>query len=226
MRRLMPSLAAAALVALASSSALAASASLPPPDSITQIRAGTADYRIGPQDTLDINVSQLPELSKTFQVDSGGKVLLPLLGEVSAAGRTPAQLSDDIAAGLKKSYMKDPQVVVAVKDAASQKVTIDGAVNQPGVYPLTGPTTLLQAVSLAKGPDPHYANPKRVAVFRTINGARRTAFYDLTQIRSGHAEDPQVYGSDIIVVDQSGGKAFMQNFQGGFGLLGMLIRPW
>lgn len=226
MRRLMPSLAAAALLALASSSALAASASLPPPDTVSQIRAGTGEYRIGPQDTLDINVSQLPELTKTFQVDSGGKVLLPLIGSVQAIGRTPAELSNDIAAELKKSYMKDPQVVVAVKDAASQKVTIDGAVTQPGVYPLAGPTTLLQAVSLAKGPDPHFANPKRVAVFRTVGGTRRSAFYDLTQIRSGRAEDPQVYGNDIIVVDQSGGKAFMQNFQGGFGLLGMLLRPW
>lgn len=225
MRRGIPSLAAAALLACVSSSAMAASISLPPPDSVSQARTA-GDYRIGPQDTLDINVAQLPELSKTFQVDSGGKVLLPLVGQMQAQGRTPAEMSDDIAAKLKASYMKDPQVVVAIKDAASQKVTIDGAVNQPGVYPLTGPTTLLQAVSLAKGPDPKYANVKRVAVFRTINGTRRSAFYDLTQIRSGAAEDPLIYGSDIVVVDQSGGKAFMQNFQGGFGLLGMLIRPW
>ncbi|MDB5450393.1 MAG: gumB [Phenylobacterium sp.] len=225
MRRRLPSLVAVALLAFASSTALAAGSSLPPPDTIAQLRSG-ADYRIGPQDTLDVNVSQLPELSKTFQVDSGGKILLPLVGQIQAAGRTPAELSDDIAKGLKKSYMKDPQVVVAVKDAQSQRVTIDGAVTQPGVYPLTGPTTLLQAVSLAKGPDPKLANPKKVAVFRTVGGSRHSAFYDLTQIRSGKAEDPQVYGNDIIVVDTSGGKAFMQNFSGGFGLVGMLIRPW
>ena len=88
------------------------------------------------------------------------------------------------------------------------------------------PTTLMQAVSLARGADPKLANIHRVAIFRTINGERRSAFYDLTQIRSGHTEDPQVYGSDIIVVDTSGTKNFFQNFQGGFGLLGMLIRPW
>jgi polysaccharide export outer membrane protein len=175
---------------------------------------------------LDINVSQVPELTKTVQVDSGGKVLLPLVGQVQASGRTPAELSDDIAGGLKKNYMKDPQVVVSVKEAQSQRVTIDGAVVQPGVYPLTGPTTLLQAVALAKGPDPKLANPKKVAVFRTVQGARHSAFYDLTQIRSGKSGDPLIYGNDIVVVDTSGGKSFMQNFSGGFGLVGMLLRPW
>jgi polysaccharide export outer membrane protein len=226
MRRRLPSLAIAALLAFASTSALASSVNMPPPDAVNQLRPGSSEYRIGPQDMLDINVSQLPDMTKTFQVDASGHVLLPLLGEVQAIGRTPAELSDDIATGLKKKYMKDPQVVVAIKDAQSQRVTVDGAVNSPGIYPLTGPTTLLQAVSLAKGPDPHFANVKKVAVFRTVGGQRRSAFYDLTQIRSGRVEDPQVYGNDIVVVDTSQGKSFFQNFSGGFGLLGMLIRPW
>lgn len=156
----------------------------------------------------------------------GGKLLLPLVGEIQAAGRTPAELSNDIAAALKKHYMKDPQVVVQVKDAQSQKVTVDGAVSQPGVYPLTGPTTLMQAVSLAKGADPKLANTHKVAIFRTINGERRSAFYDLTEIHSGKASDPQVYGGDIVVVDTSGAKSFVQTFQGTFGFLGMMIRPW
>ena len=225
MRRRLPSLAAAALLACAASPAFAAGP-LPPPDSISKASATTADYRIGPQDTLDINVSQVPELSRTIQVDTSGKVLLPMVGQIAAAGRTPAELSDDIAAALKARYMKDPQVTVSVKEAQSQRVTIDGAVNAPGVYPLTGPTTLIQAVSLAKGPDPKLANVKRVAVFRNVGGQRRSAFYDLSQIRNGKAEDPQVYGNDIIVVDTSGGKSFLQNFQGVSGLVGMLIRPW
>ncbi|HKR87501.1 MAG TPA: polysaccharide biosynthesis/export family protein [Phenylobacterium sp.] len=188
------------------------------------------DYRIGPQDMLDINVSQVEELSKPVQVDTGGNILLPLVGQMKAAGRTPAELSDDIATALKKKYMKDPQVVVSVKDAQGQKITVDGAVGQPGVYSLNGPTTLMQAVSLAKGADPHFANVHRVTIFRTINGERRSALYDLAQIRSGHAQDPTVYGSDIVVVDTSGSKSFFNNYSGAFGsgvgLLGMLIRPW
>jgi len=225
MRRRLPSLTAAALIALSGAPALAAGTNLPPPDSVTQIRSG-GEYRVGPQDMLDINVSQVEELSKPVQVDTGGKILLPLVGQLQAAGRTPAELSQDIATALKQHYMKDPQVVVSVKESQSQRVTVDGAVGQPGVYPLAGPTTLMQAVSLARGADPKLANIHRVAIFRTINGERRSAFYDLSRIRSGQAEDPPVYGSDIVVVDTSGTKNFFQNFQGGFGLLGMLIRPW
>ena len=226
MRRRLPSLAAAALLASAALPAFAGGPPLPPPDTVTRASLAAIDYRIGPQDTLDINVSQVPELSRTIQVDTSGRVLLPMVGQMAAAGRTPAELSDDIATALKAKYMKDPQVVVTVKEAQSQRVTIDGAVNAPGVYPLTGPTTLIQAVSLAKGPDPKLANVKRVAVFRQVGGERRSAFYDLSQIRSGKAQDPQVYGNDIIVVDTSGGKSFIQNFQGVSGLVGMLIRPF
>lgn len=226
MRRRSPSLAAAAFIVLAAPPALAATNALAPPDAIARVSPGATEYRIGPQDTLDINVSQLPDLTKTVEVDPAGRILLPLIGQVQASGRTPMELSDDIATDLKKKYMKDPIVVVSVKEAQGQKVTVDGAVSKPGVYALAGPTTLLQAVALAQGPDPKLANPKRVAIFRTIGGRRQTAFFDLTQIRTGHAEDPAIYGNDIVVVDTSGAKSFMQNFQGGFGLLGMLIRPW
>ena len=227
-RRSSSSLAAAAFLALAVSPALAASNALPPPDAVARSTPGVSEYRISPADTLDINVSQLPELTKVVEVGPGGKILLPLIGQVQAAGRTPVELSDDIAAGLKKKYMKDPIVVVSVKEAQGDKVTIDGAVTKPGVYSLAGPTTLLQAVALAQGPDPKLANTKRVAIFRTIGGQRRSAFYDLTQIRTGKAEDPSIYGNDIVVVDTSGAKSFMQNFQGGsvLGLLGMVLRPW
>lgn len=229
MRRRLPSLTAAALLALGCAPALAATADLPPPDAYSHA-SGSGEYRIEPLDMLDINVSQVADLSKPVQVDTGGKVLLPLVGQIQAAGRTPAELSDDIAGALKKKYMKDPQVVVGVKEAQGQKVTVDGAVGQPGMYPLAGPTTLMRAVSMAKGADPHFANVHRVAIFRTINGQRRSAFYDLAQIRSGRAEDPAVYGSDIVVVDTSGSKSFFNNYSGAFGsgmgLLGMLIRPW
>lgn len=227
MHKRLPPLTAAAIIALCGAPALAAD--LPPPDAMTQARAA-GDYRIGPQDMLDIDVSQLPEMSKSFEVDTGGNLLLPLVGQVQAAGRTPAQLSTDIANALKKKYMKDPQVVVSVREAQGQKITVDGAVGQPGVYPLNGPTTLMQAVSLAKGADPHFANVHKVAIFRQVNGTRHSAFYDLQQIRTGRAEDPAVYGSDIVVVDTSGSKSFFNNYSGAFGsgigLLGMLIRPW
>lgn len=226
MRHRLSLLVAAAALAMGSMSALAATSNLPPPDDAAPGRVGTRDYRIGPDDTLDINVFQITELTRTVHVDSGGRILLPLLGSMQASGRTPDELSVDIAEELKKSYMKDPQVTVAVKEAHSQRVTVDGAVVQPGVYPLSGRTTLLQAVSLAKGPDPKLANIRHVAIFRTVGGARQSAFYDLSQVRTGKVEDPEVYGNDIIVVDTSGSKSFFQNFSGGFGLLGLFVRPY
>lgn len=221
----LPLLAATFALTLAST-CMAATPQLPPPDDAAGAAVGSRDYRIGANDTLDINVFQIAELTRTVHVDSAGKILLPLLGSVQASGRTPDQLSEDIATDLKKTYMKDPQVTVAVKEAQSQKVTVDGAVIQPGVYPLTGRTTLLQAVSLAKGPDPKLANIKHVAIFRTIGGTRRSAMYDLSQVRTGKADDPEVFGNDIIVVDTSGSKSFFQNFSGGFGLLGLLVHPY
>jgi polysaccharide export outer membrane protein len=227
MRRRTHALAAAAVLILAGASAPAIAASgLPPPDSAALISTSAADYRIGAQDKLEVNVFGIEDLKREVQVDSGGKVLLPLIGQVQAGGRTPAELSTDIEGLLRQNYMKDPKVIVTVREAQSQKVTVDGAVVQPGVYPLAGPTTLLQAVSLARGPDPKLANVKRVAIFRTVAGKRHSAFFDLSQIRSGRSEDPQVFGNDIVVVDMSGAKNFMQNFQGGFGLIGMLLRPW
>jgi len=170
-----------------------------------------SDYRIGPQDTLIVDVFQVEDLSKTVQVETNGTILLPLIGQVMATGRTPKQLSDDIAEQLGKSYVKDPLVTVTVKESSSQKVTIDGAVVQPGIYPIAGNTTLMQAVALAKGPDPNLANTKEVAIFRN-NGAQRTAaVFDLSAIRAGKAVDPPVYANDVIVVETSGGRRFLHD---------------
>jgi polysaccharide export outer membrane protein len=229
MRTCSRSVLAAALLGLSSVSAFAAAPDLPPPDAYSHA-SNAAEYRIEPMDVLDVNVSELEEMSKPVQVDTGGKILLPLVGQIQAAGRTPAELSNDIAAALKKKYMKDPQVVVGVKEAQGQKITVDGAVAQPGMYPLAGPTTLMQAVSMGHGADLHFANVHRVGIFRTVNGERRSAFYDLAKIRTGEAVDPPVYGGDVVIVDASGAKSFFNNYSGAFGsglgLLGMLLRPW
>src|SRR6516165_2841430 len=93
--------------------------------------APTGDYRIGPQDTLEIDVFQLNDLNRTVQVDSSGQILLPLLGQIPAAGKTSRELSNDIATQLSQKYVNNPQVTVVVKDAQGQRITVDGAVTQP-----------------------------------------------------------------------------------------------
>jgi polysaccharide export outer membrane protein len=171
-----------------------------------------ADYKIGAGDQLDINVFDIPDLSRSLQVDAGGNIELPLVGEVTAGGKTSEQLADVIAADLKRRYVKNPLVTVVVKDAVSERVTVDGAVIAPGSYPLTGPTTLLQAVALAKGPDPKIADEHKVELFRMVNGERQGAVYDLAAIRSGKAVDPAVHGRDVVEIPESGGKKMWHGF--------------
>lgn len=200
---------------------------LPPPDALANSQIGTPAYRIVPQDVLDIVVLQVPELSKSVTVDNLGNVALPFLGELPVANKTTQEVSQDLTRALGERFMKDPQVTVRVAEAQGRKVTVDGAVTAPGSYALAGPTSLLQVVALAKGPDPRLANERRVAVFRTVDGVRRRALFDLRAIRMGDSEDPQVYGGDIVVVDASGAKSFLQGYQPGFSIIGLLFgRPW
>jgi len=135
-------------------------------------------------------------------VDSAGNIQLPLIGSVRAAGQTPQGLSAEIETRLATRYMQNPQVLVAIAEAASQKVTVDGAVTRPGVYTMRGRTTLLQSVAMASGPT-RTADLKNVAVFRNGDQGRMVALFNLADIRSGEIEDPVLMGDDVVVVDTS-----------------------
>lgn len=164
----------------------------------------TAEYRIGVGDKLSIRVFQVPDLSfDTLVVDTSGNIQMPLINAVQASGRTAGELAREIGKQLESRYLRDPQVTVTVSEAANQKITVDGAVTQPGVYEVRGTTSLLQAVAMARGPS-RIADLSKVAVFRTIDGQRAVALFDLEAIRQGRAEDPVVLGNDVIVVDTSG----------------------
>lgn len=207
---------AAALVAL--TGLFGGCASTPAPAPSPAFVAGPAsdtlaprDYRIGPLDKLNITVFQVKDLTlQNVQVDGSGRISLPLVGTVVASGKTTEQLSAEIATLLSGKYLQSPQVSIWVSEAVSQKVTVDGAVREPGVYTMSGPTTLLQAVAMAKGPDRTLANLSRVAVFRNINGQRTAAVFDLKAIRAGKSPDPEIYGNDVIVVDGSVLKSTMR----------------
>ena len=114
-------------------------------------KPGSADYKIGPQDVLDISVFKVPELSRSVQVADSGTINLPLVGEVEATGRTARDIEHDLATKLGAKYLQSPQVTVYIKEYNSQRVTVDGAVKKPGVYPIRGKTTLMQSVALAEG---------------------------------------------------------------------------
>jgi polysaccharide export outer membrane protein len=181
------------------------SQALAPPDapSVAQLESS---YRILPMDKLAIRVFKQEDLTGDYDVDLAGHISLPLIGEVEAANMTTAQLDQELTDKLGAKYLEHPDVSVSIKQSAGRLVTIDGAVKDSGSFPVLGNLTLMQAVALAKGTSED-ANPHRVAIFRTIGGKRQAAAFDLTSIRRGQAQDPQVYPGDIVVVDGSSVKA-------------------
>jgi polysaccharide export outer membrane protein len=182
---------------------------LPAADPVTAA-IGRPEYRIGTSDLLLVTVFQTKDLDREVRVDNAGQVSLPLIGAVEAAGRTAHELEADLATRYGARYLQDPQISVFVKEFASQRVTVDGAVGKPGIYPLTTRLSLLQAISLAEGLDDN-ASEHNVIVFRTAQGRRQFARFDLEAIRNGSNDDPEIQGEDVIVVDTSTGKVFLQN---------------
>lgn len=178
------------------------------PGPITPAAARPApEYRIGPLDTIDVTVFQEPDLSaKGLAVDASGNVVLPLVGSFPAAGKTTNVLSADIARKLGERYLVNPQVSVAVASSVSQKVVVQGQVVEPGVYEVKGSTTLLEALSMAKG-ETAVASLNRVVVYRTINGQRMGALFDVQTIRTGQAKDPDIFGNDVVIVGYSNAKS-------------------
>ena len=168
----------------------------------------TEDYRIGSQDLLELQVFGVADINRTVRVNSRGFISLPLIGMVQAAGLTSEQLEASLAEKLAKNYLQDPQVSVFVKEYTSQRVTVEGAVKKPGVYPIKGRTTLLQTLAIAEGLT-SVADPNEIKVFRPDpqTGTRSTLTFDLEKIRIGELRDPDVRNDDIVQVAESPGKS-------------------
>lgn len=167
-----------------------------------KVQALAENYKIAPLDKLTIKVFKAEDLSGDYAVDLAGHISLPLVGEIEAVNLTTAELDQKLTQALGQKYFEHPDVSVAIKESTAHVVTVDGAVTQAGQYPVQGSMTLIQSVAIARGTTQD-ANPRRVAVFRTINGKRQAAAFDLTAIRRGEAPDPAIYPGDIIVVDGS-----------------------
>lgn len=181
-----------------------ASTRLPIPDVTSSITP--ADLRIGPMDSLEISVFSVADLDGTYQVDFEGLLKMPLIGEISAAGKTAGELSIELEQKYEENFLQDPDVNVVILESVGRRITVDGSIKSPGLYPVSGNMSLLQSVALAGGPA-QGANPRKVVVFRQINGERHAAAFDLVAIRNGTAEDPMIFGNDIIVVDGSEARA-------------------
>jgi polysaccharide export outer membrane protein len=189
---------------------------LPPPgraDMLLEQRS----YLIGPTDRVIIDVYGASELSRTVQVDSTGHISLPLIGEMEVTGKTSADLALLIEEKLRGRFMKDPQVTVQT-DQVNQVVTVDGAVEKPGLYPVRGRMTLMRAVASAEGLSED-ANPTYVVVFRRVNDKQMAALHDLRSIRKGVYEDPEIFANDVIVVGDAPARRLFRDIIAASGLL-------
>ena len=155
-------------------------------------------YTVGPFDELTVKVFGVEELDGDVTADADGRIALPLAGTIEASSLTQIQVADRIAANLRR-YVKDPQVTVNIKDAKSRTFTVDGQVKEPGVFKTTANMSLMRAVATAKGLTED-ADIEDVVVFRTVDGKKLAALYNLGAIRRGTYLDPPVYSNDVVVV--------------------------
>lgn len=165
--------------------------------------AAERPYLVGPFDKLKIDVFGVEQLqNKEYQIDASGRLSFPFVGTVTAGGRTPQEISDELARRLRGRIIRDPQVTVNLIETISQLVTVEGAVKRPGRYPAIGAMTLLRTIAVAEGTT-DVAKLDSVLIFRTVGGSKYVGAYNLKAIRLGNYPDPAVYANDVVVVGDS-----------------------
>lgn len=182
---------------------------LPPPATVDLI-GKERQYVIGPLDQVSIEVYGVPDLTRSIQVDASGRVSLPLAGALTASGKTPAELAGAYEAALRGRYVRDPHVTVNLTETVSQVVTVDGAVQKPGINPIVGRMTLVKAIAQAGGIT-EFARDQQVVVLRNVNDKQMAGLYDLGAIRAGVYEDPEIFPNDVIIVDESRAKRIFRD---------------
>lgn len=170
----------------------------------TQAKSATSDpnYVIGPDDRLSINVWKTPELTEDVQVRPDGKISMPLLNDVQAAGLTPTQLGHQITEQLQRYNKSDALVAtVIVKEILSQRIYVLGQVMRAGAYPMLPGMTVLQALSTAGGFS-QFANEKKVYILRTDKGSQHKFAFNYKDVVSGKqpGENIVLKAGDTIVV--------------------------
>lgn len=184
---------------------LVENAAVSPSPTALEYRANVAqdDYRIGAHDLLEIEVFRVDDFSRSVRVNSTGDITLPLIGKIHAAGMSSQELEAALSEKLNEEYLQNPHVSVFIKEYSSQRVTVEGAVKKPGIFALTGRTTLLQSIAMAEGLT-DLADADKIQLFRTASDGKSYVYeVDLKAIRDGEAGDPIVAGDDVIVVPKA-----------------------
>ena len=157
-------------------------------------------YLIGTDDVLSIMFWKDKDMSADAQVRPDGRIALPLINEVQAAGLTPEQLREKITEESKK-FMEDASVTVVVRQINSRRAFITGEVHKPGPYPLTSATSVLQLISLAGGLR-EYANSKKIVIMRTVNGKQTSLPFNYKDVVAGKnlSQNIELKPGDTVVV--------------------------
>lgn len=169
------------------------------------------DYRVGPNDLIDIEIFDLDNFKRTVRVNAAGAISLPLIGSVGVAGLTSQEVEGRIADRYREKYLQNPQVSIFIKEFTTERLTIEGAVARPGIFPLQGNITLLRALALAGGFGP-IAKSSEVMLFRVNDkNVREVAVFDIEKIRAGKSEDPTIKGDDLIVVQRDSTRVLLKD---------------
>ncbi|MBB4004836.1 polysaccharide biosynthesis/export family protein [Aurantimonas endophytica] len=182
-----------------------------------------ADQLISANDVLEVDVFQVDDLDRVVQVDASGQITVPLVGTVTAAGKSVRALEAELERSYGATYLQSPDITVFVKESAGQKVTVDGEVARAGLLPVTAGSTLQQVIAQAGGFRP-VADATKVFLFRDYGSERLVMNVNVSDIRAGRASDPRVFGGDTIVVFSSASKVALQNLKEAMGVAGSAAR--
>jgi polysaccharide biosynthesis/export protein len=156
------------------------------------------DYVIGPEDLLSIYVWKEESVSQDVPVRIDGKISIPLVNDIQAAGLTPLQLQAVLTQKLK-NFIENPTVTVTVKEANSYKAYVSGEVKQPGVYPIRSNMTLVRLMVMAGG-FTEWADQKKILILRKSDGGEKRIIADYKKIIEGDAPDMAISPGDVIIV--------------------------
>lgn len=169
------------------------------------------DYRLGPNDLIEVEVLELENLKRTVRVNAAGAISLPLIGRIVIAGLASNEAEELIATRYAEKYLQNPQVSIFIKEFTTERITVEGAVARPGIFPLTGRITLLRVLAMAGGFG-SIADTSKVMLYRVNDQrVREVAVYDVEKIRAGKSDDPAIQGDDLIVVQRDSTRVLLKD---------------
>jgi polysaccharide export outer membrane protein len=169
-----------------------------PPKPQAAQAATPADYRLVTGDKLRVEVYKDPQLSQSLQIRPDGKITLPLLGDIPAAGKTPTELRDNITAALRE-YITNPVVTVIVIEATPATIYVMGEVGKPGPQAMTGSMSILQALAMAGG-FKDFAHTKDITILRKSSTGTRRLHFNYNDAIKGEGAPMMLEPGDTVIV--------------------------